>query len=133
MGLVKFFKVGLTDLVPAEAPTDDIVVRSDERRHLDLASEHLDIALLAPDTRRSMMPLLSTFAPGGMTANHTAHEGEEFVLVIQGRLVLELEGSEPITLNKGDSAYFEASRAHRYINVARGTSKAFAVISPPSL
>jgi quercetin dioxygenase-like cupin family protein len=133
MSLVKFYNVGLTDLLPGEAPPDDIVVRRDQRRQLDLTAEGLEIALLAPDTRRTMMPVLSTFAPGGMTANHAAHEGEEFVMVLQGRLVLELEGAEPITLGKGDCAYFAASRPHRYTNVAKNTTKAFAVISPPSL
>jgi quercetin dioxygenase-like cupin family protein len=133
MSLVKFYDVGLTDLITGEPHADDIVVRRHERTQLELASEGIELELLAPDTFRSMMPLLSTFAPGGRTENHASHDGEEFVVVLQGRLELELEGVDPIRLGKGDSAYFTATRPHTYRNIATGVSRALAVTSPPSL
>jgi transcriptional regulator with XRE-family HTH domain len=133
MALASFYNIGLADLVPEQPAIGGIVVRLDQRKQLALPSEGLELTLLAPDTKRMMMPVLSSFAPGGHTETHAVHEGEEFVWVLEGRLVLELNGSEPITLEAGDCAYFEGTRAHRYTNVAEGTSKAFAVISPPTL
>lgn len=134
MSLLKFYDVGLADLIPPDTDdADGVVTRLDQRRQVSLPAEGLELTLLAPNSRRTMMPVWSSFAPGGHTESHVVHEGEEFVWVLGGRLALELEGSEPITLEKGDCAYFDASRAHRYRNVAKGTTKAFSVISPPTL
>ena len=134
MSLLKFYGVGLAELIPQDTDgVDGVVTRLDQRRQVSLPSEGLELTLLAPNSRRTMMPVWSSFAPGGHTESHVVHEGEEFVWVLEGRLALELDGSEPITLEKGDCAYFDASRAHRYRNVAKGTTKAFAVISPPTL
>lgn len=133
MSLVKFYKVGLADLVPEQAEVDDVVVRRQQRKRVSLSAEGFEITLLAPDTKRIMMPLLTTFAPGGQTANHALHDGEEFVLVLSGRMLLDLGGAEPIVLEKGDSAYFDASRSHQYTNLAEGPTRVFAVITPPTL
>ena len=134
MRLVKFYGVGLADLIPEHADgADGVVVRADQRRQIALPAEGLELTLLTPDPKRTMMPVWSSFAPGGHTESHVVHEGEEFVWVLEGRLALDLDGSEPITLDEGDCAYFDASRAHRYRNVAEATTKAFAVISPPTL
>jgi transcriptional regulator with XRE-family HTH domain len=43
------------------------------------------------------------------------HAGEEFVLVIEGRLELHTELYEPVVLEKGDSIYFDSSMAHGYV------------------
>jgi transcriptional regulator with XRE-family HTH domain len=134
MSLVKFYGIGLADLIPEQTDgADGVVTRLDQRRHIDLPPEGLELTLLAPNSKRTMMPVWSSFAPGGHTESHVVHEGEEFVWVLEGRLALELDGSEPITLEQGDCAYFDATRAHRYRNVVRRTTKAFAVISPPTL
>jgi transcriptional regulator with XRE-family HTH domain len=134
MSLVKFYNIGLADLIPNRTDdADEVVVRLDQRRHIALPAEGLELTLLSPSSKRTMMPVWSSFAPGGHTESHVVHEGEEFVWVLEGRLALELDGSEPITLETGDCAYFDASRAHRYENAAKGITKAFAVISPPTL
>jgi len=48
---------------------------------------------------------------GGM-ANHS---GEEFLLVMEGVLVLHSEHYAPLRLNAGDSIYFDAGMAHAYL------------------
>ncbi len=40
------------------------------------------------------------------------HEGQEFVLVISGRLTLHCEGRDPFTLAAGESAYFDSGMGH---------------------
>ena len=45
-----------------------------------------------------------------------AHAGEEFLLVLSGRLVLHTELYSPAHLEKGDSCYFDGSMAHAYLN-----------------
>ena len=51
-----------------------------------------------------MMPMIVEFEPSAHLAEYGRHAGEEFVHVLQGKLELELEGSEPRILKAGDSA-----------------------------
>ena len=40
------------------------------------------------------------------------HDGEEFLLVLEGEIQFFTEFYEPVTLCKGDSAYYDASMGH---------------------
>jgi transcriptional regulator with XRE-family HTH domain len=61
---------------------------------------------------------------GGMV-----HTGEEFALVLEGRMEFIIEG-EPYLLEKGDSVVFKASMPHRWKNLADGTTLVMWVVSP---
>lgn len=61
---------------------------------------------------------------GGMV-----HTGEEFALVMDGRLEFVIEG-ETYLLEKGDSIVFKASMPHRWKNLAEGTTLVMWVVSP---
>ena len=43
------------------------------------------------------------------------HEGEEFSFVLEGQVIVHTEFYEPITLNKGESIYFDSGMGHAYI------------------
>ena len=75
--------------------------------------------LLTPDTRRQMMPLQVEFEPGARLAEPGRHAGEEWVLVVEGELRLELEGAEPRILEPGDAAYYPAERPHLFANASK--------------
>ena len=51
------------------------------------------------------------FRPGAVIGRHT-HPGEEIGYVLEGTLVLEVEGKAPVTLKAGDSYFVEAGRVH---------------------
>jgi transcriptional regulator with XRE-family HTH domain len=61
---------------------------------------------------------------GGMV-----HTGEEFALVMDGRLEFVIE-EETYLLEKGDSIVFKASMPHRWKNLAEGTTLVMWVVSP---
>ncbi|WP_121064343.1 helix-turn-helix domain-containing protein [Chachezhania antarctica] len=46
------------------------------------------------------------------------HEGEELVVVISGSVELHTDLYEPITLNAGDSVYYDAAMSHQYVTVS---------------
>lgn len=46
------------------------------------------------------------------------HDGEEFLFVLTGKIQLITEFYEPITLERGDSAYYDASMGHNVISVS---------------
>ena len=51
------------------------------------------------------------FQPGAVIGRHT-HPGEEIGYVLEGTLVLEVEGKPPVTLKAGESYFIEAGRVH---------------------
>jgi quercetin dioxygenase-like cupin family protein len=81
-----------------------------------------------------MMPMLLVFEPSAELAEYGRHEGEEFVHVIEGSLVLEIEGSDLRTLETGDSAYYSAERPHLFRNAsAKKPLRLVCVDSPPTV
>ncbi|WP_241238732.1 cupin domain-containing protein [Colwellia sp. Arc7-635] len=46
------------------------------------------------------------------------HEGEEFLLVLEGEIQLLTEFYEATTLGKGDNVYYDANMGHLVISVS---------------
>lgn len=132
MLLVKFFNTSVEELLPEPPTLDASLVHANERLHVPSPAEGMDVFLLSPDTERTMMPLIVHFAPNAGLAEYASHEGEEFLHVIEGSLEVTVEG-EPVVLEEGDSFYFAAEHPHSLKNVHNGTTRIFAVVSPPSL
>lgn len=47
------------------------------------------------------------------------HEGQEFLYVVSGRLILHTELYEPVELKAGDSILFDSSMGHHYVSKGR--------------
>lgn len=65
--------------------------------------------------------------PEGTPVHFNTHEGQEFNLVIEGRLLLEINGKKLI-LNPGDSLYFDSSKPHGMLALDGKTVKFLAVV-----
>lgn len=132
--LVQFFDVSLMDLLPEQPTADARIVRKDERRLLPSAEGGVEVHLLVPDTRRTMMPMVLTLEPGAELAEYGVHPGEEWVHVLEGTLEIEFEGEAPTELKAGDSAYYSSSHPHRFKNAHAGRRlRIVCVDSPPNL
>ena len=133
--LIDFYGISITDLLPFAAHTDyPEVVRGRERRALRSIAEGVEVSLLTVDTSHQMMPLEVRFAPGARLAEPGRHPGEEFVLVLEGTLRIELEGSEERVLHAGDSAYYPAERPHLLANADDSTPlRILCVDTPPTM
>lgn len=51
------------------------------------------------------------------------HSGEEFIYVLEGRVMVHTEFYDPVTLNKGESIYIDSNMGHAYV-VAEGLDEA---------
>ncbi|MGB9611462.1 MAG: helix-turn-helix domain-containing protein [Bryobacteraceae bacterium] len=82
---------------------------------------------------KSMQAYLAEFEPRlpGQVADHV-HDGAEFILVLDGGLVLRYEGEETM-LKQGDSVYFDASHPHAYRAAGPEKARAVVVTTPPRL
>ena len=135
MRLIDFYGISITDLLPFAARSDyPEVIRPGERRSLQSPVEGIDIYLLTADTDRQMMPLEVHFQPGASLAEPGRHAGEEWLLVLDGELRLELEGAEPRVLGQGDTAYYPAERPHLLSNASsRAVLRVLCVDTPPTM
>jgi mannose-6-phosphate isomerase-like protein (cupin superfamily) len=73
-----------------------------------------------------MDPLVLTIEPGGGRKKALAHDGEEFMLILAGRVLLEY-GNERVELVVADSAYFDAAVEHRLSNPFDSQAKVLCV------
>lgn len=94
-----------------------------------LETENYTYEVLFPQLRgRTMTPILGTLKPLEKMRfdRMVSHPGEEFLFVIEGQVVVQIEGKDPITLNAGESAYFDSTRGHLY---ASATDKDARILS----
>lgn len=59
------------------------------------------------------------------------HAGEEFAYVLEGRVRFVCEGYATQTLETGDSVYFDATQAHRYLTVDGAPARILCIYSHP--
>lgn len=57
------------------------------------------------------------------------HEGEEYAMVLDGRVEFHTELYAPVLLNKGDSIYFDSSMGHAYIAADEGLCRILSICS----
>jgi transcriptional regulator with XRE-family HTH domain len=131
--LVSLYGASLMDLA-APHPSNQRIVRASEQEELALGEEHVAIYLLAPDTKRSMMPILCVYEPGGGSVEPFRTESDEFIHVLHGAVEISFDDGEVLELNKGDSIYLiEPHRSRSYRNASRGKTVSLSVLSPPAL
>lgn len=76
---------------------------------------------------RKADPFIVTVEPNDNPLHYNTHEGQEFNLVIQGRLLISVGGKE-LVLNEGDSLYFNSALPHGMKALDGKTVKFLAII-----
>lgn len=105
------------------------LVRARDRRILQ-GGEGVQMELLASG-KIIMEPHLFRVAPGAGSGEFYSHEGEEFLYLTRGRLVIVLEDQE-FRLNTGDSFYFESKIPHRWFNPGKRETVILWINTPPT-
>jgi quercetin dioxygenase-like cupin family protein len=65
------------------------------------------------------------FTPGAAAGKHT-HPGQELGYILEGTLLLEVDGKPPVTLNAGDYFFVPAGIIHDGKNIGTGNAKVLA-------
>ncbi|MFH0810527.1 MAG: cupin domain-containing protein [Pseudomonadota bacterium] len=95
------------------------------------STEGYSVEVLVPDAQnRRMDPVLVTLQSGEQTEAHGPHEGEEFGLVLQGRVALKVDNAAH-KLGKGDCFYFSARSVHSVENCGPHAARILWVVTPP--
>jgi transcriptional regulator with XRE-family HTH domain len=107
------------------------VQRKGERKRILFPRSSIEYELLTPDLRRKVSLLWLTAKPGADSGPALTHEGEDGVVVLNGRISIEI-GDVWHELNAGDSIYFSSQLPHRWRNPGRTLAEAIWVSTPPS-
>lgn len=60
-----------------------------------------------------------------------SHSGEEFLLVLEGRVTVHLEDRSPVVLETGESIYFDSRRGHLYASAGGEDARILVVCTKP--
>lgn len=114
--LATAYQTTLLHFFEALGGSEKKLVRPGDRRVLQTDQEGVKMELLAEGTRM-MEPHLFTVAPGAGSGGAYAHEGEEFLFILQGTIEIWLDEVERYGLRAGDSFYFTSNTPHRWQNI----------------
>jgi transcriptional regulator with XRE-family HTH domain len=95
-------------------------------------NSHMDfISLAARKAGRNMEPFLVHIQPGTGKESPSSHEGEEFLYVLEGSIVVHY-GTEEYILNQGDSIYYDSIVDHLVTANNMSEAKILGVIYAPA-
>jgi DNA-binding transcriptional MerR regulator/quercetin dioxygenase-like cupin family protein len=127
--LARFYRINILSLFdPSESNPGR--VRPAERKVLE-AGPGVRMELLSWGNT-VMEPHLFEVRPSAGSGESYAHEGEEFLYLLEGALNIELDGGERHLLEEGDSFYFESSTPHRWWNPGKRRARILWVNTPPT-
>lgn len=111
-----------------------VLVRRDERKVVERDRPESRIvyeALAHKRSSRAMDPFFVTVPSGVARQEALGHEGEEFLMVLEGRVDFEF-AETTYHLEPGDSIYFDAGVKHRLINPHEAAARVLCVFSEPN-
>ncbi len=126
--LARFYKTNILGFFDAQGASTR-QIRPRERKVLE-AGPGVRMELLAWGNA-VMEPHLFRIAPEAGSGDSYAHEGEEFIYVLRGELLISLDREE-FQLKAGDSFYFESALPHRWKNPGRRETLLLWVNTPPT-
>ena len=76
-----------------------------------------------PGTGREGVTTVAEIPPGATSARHS-HPGEDFGYLIEGTIVLMVDGKPPITVRAGEVFFTERGQIHNARNIGTTTARA---------
>lgn len=95
-----------------------------------LETENYTYEMLFPHVRgKAMVPMMGTLKPLEKMRfdRMVSHTGQEFLFVLEGAVIVQLEGSESVTLKTGESIYFDSRRGHLYASATEQAARILVV------
>lgn len=126
--LAKYYGLNILDLFNPIDGTGPLV-RPGDRKSLE-GGPGVQMELLASG-KITMEPHLFRVAAGAGSGESYAHEGEEFLYILRGRLNIKLDGEE-YQLRSGDSFYFSSKMQHHWSNPGKTETLILWINTPPT-
>ena len=110
------------------------IVRKNERLTVVYPGSNINYELLTRNLSTRKVEFLRITIPAGKRSgsNMLVHEGEEYGLVLKGKMQL-IVGDEKFIMEAGDSVSFTSTVPHKLINVGDTAVEAIWAMTPPRL
>jgi len=95
-------------------------------------TENYTYEMLFPDLwNKTMTPMFGTLRPYEQMhfERFVEHPGEEFLYVLEGCVMVYLDGKAPVQLQAGESLYFDSRRGHLYASAGPENARILVVCS----
>ena len=126
--LARFYKTNILEFFDPSQSSSRVVPAS-KRKVLE-AGPGVRMELLAWGNT-VMEPHLFRIGPGAGSGESYSHEGEEFLYVLRGQLLISVEDEE-YKLKAGDSFYFESTTRHQWRNPGTTETSVLWINTPPT-
>lgn len=128
--LAKALDVPTFSFLLEESNTEDLVVRSNERKKMVV--ENLTYELLSPDFTGTLATAIMNVPPNTTSSEKLLeHKGEEVAFILEGKIKLFLDDEEYI-LESGDSVKIPAHMKHKWENNFNENAAILFSVTPPS-
>ena len=122
----------IVDFFLDEDENESVVLEPSQWVTVSLARWKADIRQMVRTVKhRRMQPFYTVIQPGGGTSEDYSHYGEEFGLVLEGELTLQI-GSETHRVKNGSSFYYSSNLPHAWTNETDAPCTVVWVVTPPS-
>ncbi|TPW27458.1 cupin domain-containing protein [Pararhizobium mangrovi] len=112
-------------------PETDRIVRAGRRRRVDFGSKGMVKEFLNARDDGALQVMEIALSPGGGSGEEPyTHDGEECGVVLQGALMLEVDGRR-YSLSAGDAFTFESTLSHRFANEGEVETRVIWITTPP--
>jgi len=127
--IAALFDARATPSADAKGP---LAVRSTLASAAHYDEGHYDLRMLATDyPAKRMTPVHVTIGSRSLAQfpDYIRHPGQEFVMVLAGRVRIQFETGELIELARQESAYFDSGVGHVYLSIGRTDAQVVCVMS----
>ncbi len=96
---------------------------------LSITTTNYDYFYLSPELRhKDMIPIVSRIKARTLSdfGDLVRHDGQEFIYVLEGSIVVHTEYYDPVVLAQGESVYIDSNMGHAYV-AAEGFEEALAL------
>lgn len=111
--IARQYNISLDALMFGEEPkmSSYFLTRAGKGTSIERTKAYKYQSLAAGFRNRSADPFIVTVEPNDAPIHYNSHNGQEFNLVLEGRMMLSIDGKELI-LNEGDSLFFNSKLPH---------------------
>jgi quercetin dioxygenase-like cupin family protein len=130
--IAQVFGVRIVDFFLDERTDGDLVFAPQDWPVVSMPGWSAHIRQMVPSiATKIMQPFMTEIAPGGGCPESYSHQGEEFGLVLEGELTLQVGGEEH-RVPAGHSFYHSSLQPHAWVNNGQKPCRVIWVVTPPS-
>lgn len=112
------------------APLRPVVLKNDLKDVQHYATSSYDYSLIFGEyPGKRMKPMVATIESRDLSAfeDYIRHAGQEFAIVLSGKVRIQFESGDSVDLSRHETAYFDSGVGHVYLSLSRKPAQVLVV------